>query len=185
MSGRIAIPGTATNGATEGGAAARTPGADPPELAGASSKVSRSSVGSPDKHQIEELLKVAKKEDILRMQKLLNATVASMDDSLEPQDGDDGSHSESDGLQRPGSGAAGGNGHGNSGGVPVPTANPEAPLEKWVMEHVDTANPEDAHATGDMVANMLDAKLRAISRTGLDSLGKDSSSGGGASASGR
>ena len=125
--------------------------------------------GSPDKTQIEELIKSAKKEDILRMQKLLNATVASMDDSLEPQDGACGNgHGGSGG----GSGGGSAGGEGNGGSIALPPVNPDAPLEKWVVEHVDTKNPEDAHETADVVTTLLDAKLRAISRTGLDTMGR-------------
>eukprot|EP01043_Picozoa_sp_COSAG02_P014460 COSAG02_NODE_596_length_19794_cov_14.707591_16_plen_1106_part_00 len=181
---RMAIPGTA-NGVSGAGLGARGPVGDAPaDLSTAARKVSssQSNVGSPDKTQIEELLKSAKKEDILRMQKLLNATVASMDDSLEPQDGDGGGKNGSGGPQHGegGNGVGGGNGHCHSqgGGIPVPTADPEAPLERWMLEHIDTADPEGAHETADVVTSLLDAKLRAISQTGLDTLGKPSGGGG-------
>jgi hypothetical protein len=156
----------------------------PADLSTAARKVSssQSNVGSSDKTQIEELLKSAKKEDILGLQKLLNATVASMDDSLEPQDGDGGGENGSGGPQHGegGNGVGGGNGHCHSqgGGIPVPTADPEAPLERWMLEHIDTADPEGAHETADVVTSLLDAKLRAISQTGLDTLGKPSGGGG-------
>jgi hypothetical protein len=145
-------------------------------------------VGSPDKTQIEELLKSAKKEDILRMQKLLNATVASMaerlDDSVESAisaDADGGGGNGAVGAR-----GAGGNGHGQShgGGVPLPAANPEAPLEKWMLEQLDTADPQGAHETAGVMTTLLDAKLRDISLKGLDTLGKESG-GGGAASSGR
>jgi len=144
--------------------------------------MSSPSVGSPDKTQIEELLKSAKKEDILRMQKLLNATVASMDDSLEPQDGEGGGGNGAGGSHAVGAGGEGGGGGGGGNGtstVALPPVNPEAPLEEWVLQNIDLTNPEGAHETADVVTSLLDAKLRDISSTGLSTLGKEGSGGGG------
>ena len=121
------------------------------------------STGSPDKSAIEDLLKGAKKEEILRVQKLVNARVAALDEGQSPPNGS--------GVPA----ADGGEGGDGLDAAETGTLSPHAgPLEQWVADHVplDTANPEVAHETAEVVTTMLDEKLRAISKTGLDSLGK-------------